>query len=155
MRELLNVCNQVPDGRATEAMMAADLHMFPFTAAQVSGSVFHINGAVLVCLSSSMESIYEDQLTRWSTHGITRWDARWPAVSPVKLMLGGFPIGKAAKQIILLLPSAWHPGGTGPAKRELTPVWPSRSKTFHRHGICRRRWIQPGGQGPQGDLAPF
>ena len=90
------------DAKATEYLMQCQPCEFFPTSGQVPGTVFHIKGDVVLCLSASMDKVYADLMVEKARRGVAGWDARWSPVSQVKSLMEGALGVEDAKKIMLV-----------------------------------------------------
>ena len=76
-KEFLALCNKLADAKATEYLKQSQPREFFPTSGQGPGTVFHIKGDVVLCLSASMDKVYADLMVEKARMGVAGWDARW------------------------------------------------------------------------------
>ena len=101
-KEFLALCNKLADAKATEYLKQSHPGEFFPTSGQVPGTVFHIKGDVVLCLSASMDKVYADLMVEKARRGVAGWDARWSPVSQVKSLMEGALGVEEAKKVMLV-----------------------------------------------------
>ena len=79
MKDFLAQCNKMADDKATEEIQKQCVEGLFVPASDLEGPVFHVQGAVVLGVSASLDSIYEESIHQRAQLGITGFDPRWNA----------------------------------------------------------------------------
>ena len=100
--EFLAKCNQAADGKATEVILRPDVTGIFIPKEDLAGPVFLVNGAVVLDVSTSLDTIYEDSLQKKAQQGITGYDSRCNTGGQLQALLTGDLTSESAKKLMLL-----------------------------------------------------
>ena len=102
MKDFLAQCNKMADDKATEEIQKQCVEGLFVPASDLEGPVFHVQGAVVLGVSASLDSIYEEGIHQRAKLGITGFDPRWNARGQVQALLTGDLTSESAKKLMLL-----------------------------------------------------
>ena len=102
VKEFLAKCNKVADGKATEEIQRPDVEGLFVPKEDLVGLVFHVNGAIVLGVLTSLSAIYKESIRKKALHGIMGYDLRWNARGQVQALMKGELSSESAKELMLL-----------------------------------------------------